>query len=65
MFGRKEIAGNYYLESVYSSQSLVMPCWNEYTINVIVLIDRKEWIKFWGKNDGTGRIGMGGVARGQ
>lgn len=44
LVGRR-LSGIYNFEPICSSSSLLIPCWDKYTINVVVLINGEEWIK--------------------
>ena len=41
----KRLSDIYNFEPVCSASSLLIPCWDECTINVVVLINGEEWIK--------------------
>lgn len=41
----KRLSDIYNFEPVCSGSSLLIPCWDECTINVVVLINGEEWIK--------------------
>lgn len=44
LVGRR-LSGIYNFEPICSSSSLLIPSWDKYTINVVVLINGEEWIK--------------------
>lgn len=44
LVGRR-LSGIYNFEPICSSSSLLIPCWDKYIINVVVLINGEEWVK--------------------